>query len=94
MYALHPFTVHFPIALLLASTLFTLIALRRAGGWEQSGYHCLIVGWLAGVVALLTGLPGQGLDRRGGLADDSSPRLFSLASAASGSDADRALIPL
>jgi uncharacterized membrane protein len=57
MYALHPFTVHFPIALLLASTLFTLIALRRAGGWEQSGYHCLIVGWIAGVVALLTGLP-------------------------------------
>lgn len=57
MYALHPLTVHFPIGLLLASTLFTLVALRREGGWERSGYHCLIFGWIAGVVALLTGLP-------------------------------------
>lgn len=56
MYALHPFTVHFPLALLLASGLFTLIALRRAGGgWETSAFHCLLVGWLGGVVALLTG---------------------------------------
>jgi uncharacterized membrane protein len=56
MYAIHPATVHFPIALLLVSSLFTLIALRRAGGWETSAYHCLLVGWLAGVVAVLTGV--------------------------------------
>jgi uncharacterized membrane protein len=56
MYALHPFTVHFPIGLLLASTLFTLVALRRGEpAWETSAYHCLIVGWLAGALALLTG---------------------------------------
>lgn len=56
MYALHPFSTHFPIALLLASGLFTLIALRRGGpGWEVSAYHCLTLGWLAGVIALLTG---------------------------------------
>lgn len=56
MYALHPITVHFPLALLLVSGLFTVIALRRGDArWETSAYHCLIVGWLAGVVALLTG---------------------------------------
>lgn len=56
MYALHPSSIHFPLALLLASSLFTLLALRsRAPGWESSAYHCLIVGWLAGAVALLTG---------------------------------------
>lgn len=57
MYPLHPFTVHFPVALLLVSGLFTLLAVRRGdGGWDRSAYHCLSVGWLAAVVALLTGL--------------------------------------
>ncbi|MCS6881092.1 MAG: DUF2231 domain-containing protein [Oscillochloridaceae bacterium] len=56
MSALHPFTVHFPIALLLVSGLFTLIALRRGeAAWETSAYHCLLVGWIAGVVAALSG---------------------------------------
>lgn len=56
MYALHPASVHFPLGLLLASSLFTLIALRRGvPAWETSAYHCLLVGWLAGVIALLTG---------------------------------------
>ncbi|MFQ3663605.1 MAG: DUF2231 domain-containing protein, partial [Chloroflexaceae bacterium] len=56
MSALHPFTVHFPIALLLVSGLFTVIALRRGEpAWETSAYHCLLVGWLAGVVAALSG---------------------------------------
>jgi uncharacterized membrane protein len=57
MYPLHPFTVHFPIALLLVSGLFTLLAVRRGeGSWDSSAYHCLLVGWLAAVVATLTGL--------------------------------------
>ncbi|MGB9634688.1 MAG: DUF2231 domain-containing protein [Chloroflexaceae bacterium] len=57
MSALHPFTVHFPIALLLVSGLFTLIALRRGeSAWETSAYHCLLVGWVAGVVAALSGV--------------------------------------
>lgn len=56
MYALHPFTVHFPIALLLVSSLFTVLALRRpAGGWANSAYHCLLVGWFAGLIAVLSG---------------------------------------
>lgn len=56
MYPLHPATVHFPIGLLLASSLFTLIAVRSGGAaWATSAYHCLLVGWLGGVLALLTG---------------------------------------
>lgn len=56
MYALHPFTVHFPIALLLVSSVFTVLALRTpAGGWAQSAYHCLIFGWFAGIIAVLSG---------------------------------------
>lgn len=56
MYALHPFTAHFPLALLLVSGFFTLLAVRRGeAGWDTSAYHCLLVGWLAGVVALLSG---------------------------------------
>jgi uncharacterized membrane protein len=56
MYALHPISVHFPLALLLVSGLFTLLALRGGDArWETSAYHCLIIGWLTGGVALLTG---------------------------------------
>jgi uncharacterized membrane protein len=69
MYALHPFTVHFPIALLLVSGLFTMLAVRRGGAWDVSAYHCLLVGWFAGVVALLTGLA----DAARQLADPAAP---------------------
>ncbi|NJN17698.1 MAG: DUF2231 domain-containing protein [Oscillochloris sp.] len=56
MSALHPVTVHFPIALLLVASLFTLIALRRnEPAWDTSAYHCLLVGWFAGIVAILSG---------------------------------------
>ncbi|MGB9738962.1 MAG: hypothetical protein C0184_14555 [Chloroflexus aggregans] len=57
MYALHPATVHIPIGLLLASSLFTLIALRTGQKqWEQSAYHCLIFGLIGAVVAIASGL--------------------------------------
>jgi uncharacterized membrane protein len=56
MYAIHPLTVHFPLGLLLASGLFSALYLRRGErAWETSAYHCLIVGWVAGAVALATG---------------------------------------
>lgn len=61
MSVLHPFTVHFPIALLLASGLFTVLALRSgARSWEVSAYHCLLVGWIAGIVAVLSGIVDAG----------------------------------
>ncbi len=57
MYALHPATVHIPIGLLLASSLFTVIAWRTGRmQWEQSSFHCLIVGLIGALVAMLSGL--------------------------------------
>ncbi|MCS6887407.1 MAG: DUF2231 domain-containing protein [Chloroflexus sp.] len=57
MYALHPATVHVPIGLLLASSLFTLIALRTGHmQWDQSAFHCLIFGLLGAFVAIASGL--------------------------------------
>lgn len=57
MYSLHPASVHFPIALLLANGLFTLLYLRRKElAFETSAYHCLVLGWFGAVVATLTGL--------------------------------------
>jgi uncharacterized membrane protein len=56
MYPLHPFTVHFPIALLLANALFTLLYLRRGDqALETSAYHCLVVGWMGALLATVTG---------------------------------------
>lgn len=57
MYALHPATVHIPIGLLLASSLFTLIALRTGRmQWDQSAFHCLIFGLLGALIAIASGL--------------------------------------
>lgn len=55
--ALHPATIHFPIALLLANGLLTLLYLRRREqSFETSAYHCLVLGWVGAVIATLTGL--------------------------------------
>ncbi len=57
MYALHPATVHIPIGLLLASSLFTVIALRTGHiQWDQSAFHCLIVGLIGALIAIVSGL--------------------------------------
>lgn len=57
MFPLHPFTVHFPIALLLANGLLTWLYLRRKNpALETSAYHCLVLGWLGAAVAVVTGL--------------------------------------
>ena len=56
MYALHPITIHFPIALLLANVLFSVLYLWRGDrAWESSAYHCLLFGWIACLPALATG---------------------------------------
>jgi uncharacterized membrane protein len=56
VYPLHPLSVHFPIALLLANGLLTLLYLRGWGAaFETSAYHCLVLGWLGTGVALVTG---------------------------------------
>ncbi|WP_298818001.1 DUF2231 domain-containing protein [Chloroflexus sp.] len=71
MYALHPATVHIPIGLLLASSLFTFIALRTGRmQWEQSSFHCLIVGLIGALLAILSGLLDAGRELTGRAIDD------------------------
>lgn len=54
---IHPALVHFPLALLLAHSLLTWLALRRGDpAFETSAYHCLLLGWAGAVVAVLSGL--------------------------------------
>ena len=56
MHPIHPMVVHFPIALLLASLLFDLIALRwRGQECRATSLSLLALGVLAALVALLTG---------------------------------------
>ncbi len=56
-YPVHPFTVHFPIALLLVNGLLTLLYLRYGErSLETSAYHCLLIGWCGACVAVVTGL--------------------------------------
>lgn len=56
MYPLHPLTVHFPIALLLASGLLTALYLRSGQATlASSAFHCMVLGWLGTLAALLTG---------------------------------------
>src|SRR5262245_5025730 len=51
---LHPFLVHFPIALLLAA-LGTELVRRRAAGPSAAGFTCLALGTLGAVAAALSG---------------------------------------
>ena len=54
---LHPATVHFPLALLLAGTLFTLLYVQGRGqAFATSAYHCLVAGWLGAVVTTIAGV--------------------------------------
>src|SRR5215211_3405360 len=56
MYPFHPLTVHLPIGLLLGNALLTLLYLRRGDrALETSAFHCLWLGWLAGLLALASG---------------------------------------
>jgi uncharacterized membrane protein len=54
---LHPFTVHFPIALLLLNLALTLLYLRRRDPFvERSAYGALVVGWWSAFVAIVSGV--------------------------------------
>ncbi len=56
MHPIHPMVVHFPIALLLASLLFDLAALRwRGEEFRSTSLSLLALGVLAALAALLTG---------------------------------------
>ncbi|GIV97035.1 MAG: hypothetical protein KatS3mg057_1692 [Herpetosiphonaceae bacterium] len=49
-YPLHPFTAHFPIALLLTASALELLALRRGDGGQQIVQLLLRIGWWAALI--------------------------------------------
>ncbi|HNO06832.1 MAG TPA: hypothetical protein PKK49_16235, partial [Flavobacteriales bacterium] len=56
MHPIHPMVVHFPIALLLASWFFDLLALRwRGEQFRETSLSLLVLGVAAAAVAVLTG---------------------------------------
>lgn len=53
---LHPFVVHFPIALLLLNLALTLWYLRRGDAFvERAAYGALVIGWWGAFAAVTTG---------------------------------------
>lgn len=61
---IHPFLVHFPVALLLTSVVFDLLG-RRTGqaGLRSAGLYTLIAGVSGGCLAALAGLRDAGMVR-------------------------------
>jgi uncharacterized membrane protein len=56
MYSIHPLTVHLPLGLLLGNALLTALYLwRREPSLEVGAYHCLWLGWLCILPAVVTG---------------------------------------
>ncbi|MEM8533026.1 MAG: DUF2231 domain-containing protein [Chloroflexota bacterium] len=56
MYPFHPATVHLPIGLLIGNAILTVLYLRRGErSLETAAYHCLWLGLLLTIPALLTG---------------------------------------
>lgn len=56
MHPIHPMIVHFPIALLITSVVFDLLATRwRPGSFREVSFYTLIAGLLGAVAAVITG---------------------------------------
>ncbi len=56
MYPIHPLTIHLPIGLLIGHAILTVLAIRRNDrGMEQAAYHCLWLGTLLLVPAVVSG---------------------------------------
>lgn len=68
MHPIHPMVVHFPIALLLASTLFDALACRwRPEQFRNTSFSLLVLGVLAAAVAVLTGHLAEDAVERSGI---------------------------
>ncbi|MGO0058469.1 DUF2231 domain-containing protein [Brevibacillus fluminis] len=52
---IHPFLVHFPIALFLIGTVFQLIALKKKQPFDTAATYLFLVGFLGGIASYLTG---------------------------------------
>jgi uncharacterized membrane protein len=56
MHPIHPMVVHFPIALLIVSVIFDLIAMRwRTKSFRDASFYTLIAGLIGAAAAVLTG---------------------------------------
>ena len=56
MHPIHPMVVHFPIALLITSVVFDLLATRwRRESFRDAGFYTLLAGLLGAAAAVLTG---------------------------------------
>lgn len=51
----HPASVHFPVALLMVSGLFSFLAIFRRGSFEYVAFHCLWIGALGAVGSSIMG---------------------------------------
>jgi len=61
----HPLSVHFPIALLLAGTLFVIIgALLKRHGLTGNGYLLILLGTVGAWIAVFTGNLADGVVSR------------------------------
>lgn len=56
VYALHPFAIHFPIALLVLNLALTVWHLRRPDPFlERAAYGALLLGWWGSLAGVVTG---------------------------------------
>jgi uncharacterized membrane protein len=56
MHPIHPMVVHFPIALLMVSVLFDMMATRwRHQSFQDAAFYTLLVGLVGAAVAVITG---------------------------------------
>lgn len=67
IHPIHPMLVHFPIALLFTSVLFDLVFFFTGREeFKKGGFWLLILGWTAGLAAILSGGWERGDCRKGG----------------------------
>lgn len=65
---IHPMLVHFPIALLFVSFLFDLIFfLTGREEFKKGGFWLLLLGWVAGLAATLSGVLSEDLVEKAGV---------------------------
>ena len=72
---IHPMLVHFPIALLFASVLFDLASFLS--GWEdfkRAGFWLLILGWIGGLAATLSGVLSEDVAKNAGVPEKAIDR--------------------
>jgi uncharacterized membrane protein len=84
MHPIHPMIVHFPIALLIASVVFDVLAFRwLTKSFHEASFYTLIGGLLGAVLAIVTGSLAEDLVVKGGAPKAIIERHETLAYAAS-----------